>query len=116
MNDADGKRYGAALANALRHFPMHTTQKAIDISALIFCAVQMETPRMMISKQLAAQRRAGRSPRGPAEVFRFHQPQQQQPAGPATASMNAVPVEPPMAEGPPDLGTIGGEIPTGDAA
>jgi hypothetical protein len=96
LNDADAKRYGQALANAARHFPVRATQKAIDLSALIFCAVQMETPRFVISRQLAAQRAKG-PPRGPAQVFQF----------------NGRPTPPPSATAspPPSQGDAGGGSP-----
>jgi hypothetical protein len=70
VNDADAKRYGAALANAARHFPLKTTQKALDIGVLIFCIAQIETPRVVMSSTLAKQK--AQPPRGPAQVFQFN--------------------------------------------
>ena len=118
LNDADAKRYGLALANAARHFPVKTTQKAIDMSALIFCVIQMETPRVVISRQLAAQRARGPQ-RGPAQVFQFVNPNPPTPPPSATAPQaTASPPgagggSPMMADGPADLSSnldaIGGE-------
>jgi hypothetical protein len=73
LNEADAKRYGAALANALRHFPLQTTQKAIDFSVLVFCIFEMETPRVVKSIQLAKlpPHLRRQAQRGPAKIFEF---------------------------------------------
>jgi hypothetical protein len=112
INDADAKLYGTAFANAMRHFPVKVAQKSIDVATLIFVAFQIETPRLVMSRQLAAQRGA-RPNRGPAQVFQFRQPSQQSPATatqtPPTAQGPGV--EPPMAEGPLDFDVMGGGLP-----
>ena len=110
LSDADALRYGTALSNALRHMPIKAAQKTIDYSTLVMVAFVMETPRIVRSVQLA---RTPKTPnRGPAQVFQFHPPQQT-PAAPTTSqSPDSGPVEPPIAEGPPDLSAFGGEGPT----
>jgi hypothetical protein len=125
LNDADARRYGLALANAARHFPVKTTQRAIDMSALIFCVVQMETPRFVISRQLAAQRARGGPPRGPAQVFQFVNPNAPTPPPSATATA-AAPTgaagagggspQPPMADGPIDPSSFDGALGSDPAA
>jgi hypothetical protein len=59
LTDADAKKYSAAWANVLRHYKVAATQKAIDHFALLMVAVEIETPRFVLSSQLkqAAQRR-----------------------------------------------------------
>jgi hypothetical protein len=49
LNDADAKRYGTALANALRHMPVRAAQKTIDFAVLAFVMFEMETPRITLS-------------------------------------------------------------------
>jgi len=123
ISDDDAKRYGQAMANAARHFPLKTTQKAIDVGAFIMAAFIIESPRVIRSVQLA---RAPKGPqRGPAQVFQFVHPQPQpqpqpqpvQPASPpqSPAASATSPTDgggtPPIAEGPPDdLNAFGGEI------
>lgn len=77
LDDADAKRYGQALQNALRHLPVQTSQKALDFSMLAFVALQIESPRVALSRQIA---RGGGPMRGPAQVFPF--PGGPIPAGP----------------------------------
>jgi hypothetical protein len=86
VNDADARRYGQAMANAARHFPMRSTQKAIDVSMFLICAVSIEAPRIVLSMQIARQPRPPQ--RGPAQVFQFVSPQgsPNAPASPATSS------------------------------
>lgn len=67
LNEADARRYSIALGNALRHFPVRTTQKAIDFMALAMCVFEMETPRIAASAAIAA---AAKAPRpAPAAVY-----------------------------------------------
>jgi hypothetical protein len=118
INDADAKRYGQAMANAARHFPLRATQKALDVSMLFITAFSIEAPRIVLSMQLAkAGNLQGQPRRGPAQVFQFHNPNA--PASPTT------PANPPPPAGgagvasqttmdaPPDFsadpGAIGGE-------
>lgn len=121
VNDADARRYGQAMANAARHFPLRTTQKAIDISMLIICAASIETPRIALSIQRARAPK-GQGQRGPAQVFQFVPNPANAPPPPATAPPPPTPVtglggagvgSPPIAEGPHDLSSdldaIGGE-------
>lgn len=49
LSEQDAKTYGAAIGNAMRHLPMNASQKALDFSALLFCAMHMETPRIYAS-------------------------------------------------------------------
>jgi hypothetical protein len=114
LNDADAQRYGQAMANAARHFPLKTTQKAIDVSMLIIVAFSVETPRIVLSIQKA--RQPAPVMRGPAQVFQFHPPQQAQPT-PAAPTTPQSPggdgqAPPDVAEGPPDYGAFGGEAPS----
>ena len=115
LSDDDAKRYGTALANALRHMPVRVAQKYVDYSTLVMVAFVMETPRVVRSIQIA---RAPKQPqRGPAQVFQFVQPQPQpQPASPPSPSPAATATSPtdgaglpPIAEGPPDFSAFGGE-------
>ena len=116
LNDDDAKRYGQALANALRHMPIKAAQKTIDYSTLVMVAFVMETPRIVRSAQLA---RAPKPPqRGPAQVFQFVPNPAQAPQAPvqaasppaanATSSPDGAGL-PPIAEGPPDPSAFGGE-------
>jgi hypothetical protein len=92
LNDQDGKAYAQALVNAMRHLPVGVPQKVTDFSALAFMVFNMESPRVLRSAQLAAQRR--NPPRGPATVFQFH------PAAPAPqASTETSGSPPPFPEG-----------------
>lgn len=108
LDDADAKRYGAALQNALRHFPMKTTQKVIDCTALAIVAFEMEAPRVMVSAELAKQRKGPQPARGPAQIFRFNTPAGTQATPPSPAPpAGDVGSGSPAAEVIPDLG--GGE-------
>lgn len=116
LTDDDAKRYGAALANALRHMPIKAAQKTIDYSTLVMVAFVMETPRIVRSVQIA---RTPKPPqRGPAQVFQFVNPNPgaANPPSPAATATPASPTGdgaglPPIAEGPPDLSAFGGEGP-----
>jgi hypothetical protein len=116
LNDQDARRYGQAMANAARHFPLHTTQKALDVTMLIVTAFSIDAPRIAMSVQLAKQPQ--RQPqRGPAQVFQFHPSPAPAPsaAPPPSASADAAGAAPlaPMPDAPPDpssdAGAIGGE-------
>lgn len=112
LSDDDAKRYGAALANALRHMPIKAAQKTIDYSTLVMVAFVMETPRVVRSVQLA--RAPAQPQRGPAQVFQFHSPAAN--PQPSQAAATSPPVgasgagtPPIVAEGPIDLSAFGGE-------
>jgi hypothetical protein len=110
LNDDDAKRYGTALANALRHMPIKAAQKTIDYSTLVMVAFVMETPRIVRSAQLARAPKA--PPRGPAQVYYPFSPQTPQPASPPNSPAATSPTDaglPPIAEGPPDPNAFGGE-------
>jgi hypothetical protein len=110
LSDDDAKRYGTALANALRHMPIKAAQKTIDYSTLVMVAFVMETPRIVRSAQLARQPKG--PPRGPAQVFQFV-PNPAQAPSPPNPGATAVPTDgaglPPLAEGPLDPNAFGGE-------
>jgi hypothetical protein len=112
LNDDDAKRYGTALANALRHMPIKAAQKTIDYSTLVMVAFVMETPRIVRSAQLARQPKP-QPPRGPAQVFQFVPNPAQAPPSPPPAANATSPTDgaglPPIAEGPPDPSAFGGE-------
>jgi hypothetical protein len=109
INDDDAKKYGVALGNVLRHFPVRTAQKTIDFTALILVAFAIETPRIGRSVQLAKDRRQG--PRPVGQVFQFRQPQPSgQTATPQPPTGGDGSGQPPIAD-PPDFETIGGEFP-----
>jgi hypothetical protein len=112
LSEADAKRYGAALSNALRHLPVHATQKALDFGVLTFMIFEMETPRVVKSLALARQQKAGfPSPaaRGPAKIFEFAPPGTPQPNGPPPSANSGSPAPgaPPIADPPRDA--IGGD-------
>jgi hypothetical protein len=117
LSDDDAKRYGAALANALRHMPIRAAQKTIDYSTLVMVMFVMETPRIVRSIQIARTPKV--SPRGPAQVFYPFAPVNPPPGAntPAAAAATTPPtgdgsgVSPPVAEGPPDFSAFGGEGP-----
>jgi hypothetical protein len=113
LSDDDAKRYGTALANALRHMPIKAAQKTIDYSTLAMVIFVMETPRIVRSAQLA---RAPKQPlRGPAQVYYpfAGNPNPQAPPSPPPATAATSPTDgaglPPLAEGPPDPNAFGGE-------
>jgi hypothetical protein len=112
LNDDDAKRYGTALANALRHMPIKAAQKTIDYSTLVMVAFVMETPRIVRSVQLA--RAPKQQFRPQAVVYPFAPPQPasppSSPAATATSPTDGAGL-PPIAEGPPDLSAFGGEGP-----
>jgi hypothetical protein len=119
LNDDDAKKYGQALANAMRHLPVKVAQKYIDYSTLCMVAFVIETPRVVRSAQLARAPKA--APRGPAQVFQFVNPRPDlnpnAPPPPPTATPSPSPTssatasggEPPIADGPPDPTAFGGE-------
>src|SRR5258708_6604360 len=75
LTDADAKQYGAALHNAMRHFPVQVTQKALDVGALMMMVFMMETPRVRNSWQKGRERQRPTSspaPGGGAQVYRLH--------------------------------------------
>jgi hypothetical protein len=120
VNDDDAKRYGQAMANAARHFPMKATQKAIDVSMLMIVAFSIEAPRIGISIQLARRGQPPQPRRPPAQVFQFVHPNQGSPNAPPPPATSPQPpmgegagAMPPVAEGPPDysadIDAIGGE-------
>lgn len=94
LNDADARTYGTAIANAMRHLPIGATQKAIDFSALLICAINMETPRVYQSMRTARARRHQQQQQteteapGGATVYAFTRPSSPppQPAPPAGPS------------------------------
>jgi hypothetical protein len=121
LNDADARRYGQAMANAARHFPLRTTQKALDVSMLLIVAFSIEAPRIALSMQIAKLGGVPRAAqRGPAQVFQFTNPNA--PASPTTPASPSPPaggagVPPqqpaPAADAPHDVSSnidaIGGE-------
>lgn len=85
LTDADVKAYGAALHNAMRHFSIGATQKALDIGAAMMMAFAMESPRVHLSWRMARERkererRPGTTPPGGgATVYHLHPGNPQQP-------------------------------------
>jgi hypothetical protein len=117
LNDADARRYGQAMANAARHFPLHTTQKALDVTMLIVTAFSIDAPRIMLSMQLARQPQRQQQ-RGPAQVFQFVNPASAPapsaataPPSPSADAAGAAPIAPMDAphDASSDAGAIGGE-------
>ena len=111
INDPDAARYGQAMTNAARHFPVKAAQKTIDVATFLMAAAVIETPRFMRSIQLA---RAPKAPnRGPAQVFQFHPNPPSQPPAATTPAQSPAPGSqgppPDFAEGPPDPGGFGGD-------
>lgn len=130
VNDDDARRYGQAMVNVARHYPLKATQKAIDIFALMMAGAAIETPRIIRSVQLAKAGPARHEPpRGPAQVFKFTPNPAQHPSPPAPASpppAHEPPSQPPaavapqavapqavapqdLAQGPPDGSGFGGD-------
>lgn len=120
INDDDAKRYGQAMANAARHFPLKATQKAIDCGAFIMAAFVIESPRIIRSAQLARQPRQpprGNPYAGTAQVYYpfaanpipTPSPSPSPPPPAAAVSPNDGAGLPPIAEGPPDPTAFGGE-------
>lgn len=119
LTDADANRYGAALANALRHMPIKAAQKTIDYSTFAMMVFIIETPRIAKSVQIARQAPAA-PPRGPAQVFQFRPqaPNASPPSPPPPAATTSPPPSPAMtgqgpppdfAVGPQDGGGFGGD-------
>ena len=118
LNEADARKLGTALGNALRHMPIKAAQKTIDYATLGFVLFVIETPRVIRSAQLA--RAPKQAPRAPAQVFQFvpNPPSPAspppssapQPPQPSTSQGTAMPAQD-FAEGPADYGgEMGGEI------
>ncbi len=106
LSEGDATKYGKALANALRHFPVRTTQKAIDMTALLMTAIAIEAPRVALSRR----NRRPQQQRPSATVFQFTRPAGAPSAASGDASQpNPASAPPPMAEGPQDFNGIGGE-------
>ena len=82
LSDADAKRYGQALANALRHLPIKAAQKTIDYTTFAFVAFSIEMPRIGLSIQKAREPQSAARPT--AQVFQFHPPQPPSPGQGAT--------------------------------
>lgn len=96
LNDPDAKIYGTALSNALRHFPIAATQKAIDIGSLVIAAFNFDGIRLATELRIRreARLRARPQPRGPAQVFQFV------PGGTPQAPPQTPPPDPPPAWSP----------------
>lgn len=113
LNDADAKRYGIALSNALKHIPIKAAQKTIDYSVLVVTAFLIETPRVTMSAMLAKQRAAQAKPGfRPQVVYPFPanpNPQQANPAQPSEPRQPgaATPAEGFTIEGEPDAPSVG---------
>jgi len=114
LSESDAKRYGQALANAARHFPVRTTQKAIDIGVLIMTAFVIDAPRIGMTIQQNKARAAAppQQRRGPAQVFQFT-PNPAQTGGapssqPSSSQAAQAPPPPPLADPPPPLEDQGG--------
>jgi hypothetical protein len=114
LNEPDAKRYGEAMARAARHFPLRTTQKALDVTMLFITAFAIDAPRFVMSMQLARARNGTQptSPRGPAQVFQFVSPAAP-PSPAASEAAKASAAVPPTADAPhdasSDIDAIGGE-------
>jgi len=105
LTDPDAARYATAMANALRHLPIKAAQKAVDYAAFAMVAFSIETPRIVVSAQLAAQKKGQRpAPRGPAEIFQFTggpaKAPGAPPGGPSAANGSAPPKAPEAAPPP----------------
>lgn len=101
MADPDAKRYATALGNALRHMPIRAAQKTVDYAALVFVAFSMETPRVVLSMQLASAK--ANAPRPSAQMFQFNPPPPNAPRTPQAEPQQ----QQTMADGPPDYGNAG---------
>jgi len=113
LTETDAKRYGQALANAARHFPVRTTQKAIDIGVLIMTAFVIDAPRIGMTIQMSKARATPPTPRrGPAQVFQFTPNPAQNggapPTQPSAQQAAQTPPPPPLADPPPPLEEQGG--------
>jgi hypothetical protein len=89
LSDADARRYGTALANALRHMPIKAAQKSLDYMVLAFVVFEMETPR--IAKSMMLHRQAQQPARPQAVVYPFPSAS---PAESGPAMMAEPPAEP----------------------
>jgi hypothetical protein len=93
LSDADAKRYGTALSNALRHFPVRAAQKSLDFMVLAFVCFEMETPRIAKSSMLYRQMHEPARPS--ATVYPFASPQPPRPgSGASPANMASSPAFP----------------------
>jgi hypothetical protein len=110
INDADAHRFGQAMTNAARHFPVKAAQKTIDVATLMIVGFAIETPRVVRSIQLARAPQPAPS-RGPAQVFQFHPPQPPAATTTPTPSPGAGASGSPsdFAVGPQDGGGFGGD-------
>lgn len=102
LSDADALRYGQALANVMRHFPVQASQKAIDFGALIFAAFTIEMPRIGLSMQNArARRQAAQAQQPGATVYNLHRrgPPHSPPNGASGQSGSPPIADPPMTDG-----------------
>jgi hypothetical protein len=87
LTDADARRYGVALSNALRHFPVRAAQKSLDFMVLAFIVFEMETPRLAKSAMLYRQTHEPLRPS--ATVYPFATPQPPQPPRPSPGATSA---------------------------
>lgn len=84
LSDAEAKGFAQSWANVLRHYPLQTTQKAIDHLALIGTFGLVYTPRFYAHRQWQAARRAGRGAQRPAPMGTvYHLSPNQPPPAPA---------------------------------
>jgi hypothetical protein len=79
MTEADAKAYLDKVQAVARHYPVHVTQKGLDIAALIFATGFMYGPRAVALAQRVKHGPASRRQRKPdfttgATVFQFHNP------------------------------------------
>jgi hypothetical protein len=87
LTDADATTYGRAIANAMRHVPIGVSQKALDFSALAFCVVNFESPRIYASTRARRQRRSSAEQPAPtATVYPFPSAAPQAPPHPSAAA------------------------------
>jgi hypothetical protein len=116
LSDPDARQYGQALANATRHVKIAVAQKYVDYYTLGLTVLMMETPRLVISTQLARQPK--QPPRGPAQVYYpfAANPNPQPPSPPpAAATPSSSPASegggmPPIADPPPlEFDAFGGD-------
>jgi hypothetical protein len=89
MSEADGKYFAMSLQAVLRHYPIETTQKAMDIAAFVGCCGFLYVPRIVATAQ---QRRSqGRPPPVASVVYPFpSQAPGGPPGGPGGASVAPV--------------------------
>jgi hypothetical protein len=113
VNDAEARQFGQAMVNAARHFPLHATQKTIDVAMLVMIAFSIEMPRIGISMQIAKGKAS--PPRRPAQTFQFNpfinpnaaSPPSPSPPSPPPAASGAS-GGPPAADAPPSAAYAAG--------